>query len=491
MSALTALGEAARARVAEARRREGEDELLARARARGPARDVWARLRAAPRPALVAEFKRASPSAGAIAAHADPVRTARAYARAGAAMVSVLTEPTAFGGRLEDLERVRAAVDLPVLQKDFVVDPYQIVQARAAGADAVLLIVALVGRALGDLMAQARALGMEALVEAHTAEEVAFAVEAGARLIGVNNRDLATLRVDTKTALSLIPLVPTDRFALAESGLVSPADVRRAVRAGADGVLVGEYLMRSAAPEAAARALRQAGRTYVKVCGVIRREDAQQAVEAGADAVGFVFAPSPRRVDAGTARALGEGLEAERVGVFASTPLPEVVETARRAGLTGVQLHDADWQPEEVRALAREGLDVLAAVAPGPDAVERARAALAAGALPLVDARLGARPDGRGGHLDMAQAARLGAGVRRLVLAGGLDPDNVAAAVAAVDPYGVDVSSGVEEGRPGWKDAARVRAFVAAARRHWRESAEGWEKAAAGGREEGDGYAAG
>ena len=461
---LEVLGNLAHQRVEAARAVRPEAALLARAAGQGPARDVLASLARGGRPALVAEFKRASPSAGAIAPAADPVETARTYERAGAAMISVLTEPTRFHGSLDDLTRVRAATSLPVLQKDFVVDPYQLLEARAAGADAVLLIVALVGRDLAPLLGRAHELGLTALVEAHTAAELDQAIASGARLIGVNNRDLATLAVDTRLAERLLGRVPTDRFALAESGLSSPAAVARAVRGGADGVLVGEYLMRSADPAAAAEALRGAGRRFVKVCGITRREDAAAAVAAGADAVGFVFAPSPRRVEAEAVRRLGDGLGAARYGVFVGASLAAILDTVRRAALTGVQLHDGAPDAAAAAALRDEGLDVLVAVdQASPGAAESLDAIARAGALPLLDARTGARPDGRSGRLDLERAAVLKAGVRRLALAGGLGPESVGEAVARVDPYGVDVSGGVEAS-PGVKDAALVRAFVRAAR---------------------------
>lgn len=463
MSVLEELGALARERVEAARARRPEGDLAAALEGAPPTRDVLGRLRGAGRPALIAEFKRASPSAGAIAPAAAPAAVAQAYERAGAAMISVLTEPARFGGRLEDLAAARRASALPILQKDFVVDPYQLAEARLAGADCVLLIVALVGERLRELLARAHALGLTALVEAHTADELARAVGAGAALVGVNNRDLKTLQVDTAVSERLLPLVPPDRFALAESGLRSARAVARAVRAGADGVLVGEHLMRAADPAAAARDLRAAGRRFVKICGITRREDAELALGAGADAVGFVFAPSPRRVTADEARRLGDGLEIARVGVFAGTGAQEIARTAEAARLSGVQLHDREVDAGAVAALRAQGLDVLAAVQPGPGAVERARALARAGALVLADARTGPRPDGRGGTLDVEAAGEIGRAVRRMVVAGGLEPANVGAVVAALDPFGVDVSGGVESA-PGVKDAARVRAFVAAAR---------------------------
>lgn len=473
MSVLDDLGRAARSRVGRDRAECSESDLLARAAVLAPARPVLTCLRAAGRPAVVAEFKRSSPSAGAIRPEAEPAEVARAYAGAGAAMVSVLTEPTRFGGRLEDLATVHAACHLPVLQKDFVVDPYQLAQARVAGADAVLLIVALVRDDLDHLLARARALGLTALVEAHTDEELDLAIRSGARLIGVNNRDLASLQVDTRTAERLLLRVPADRFALAESGLSSVDDVARAVRAGADGVLVGEYLMRSERPAETVAALGRAARPFVKICGITRRTDAVASAEAGADAIGFNFAQSPRRIDPLLARELGRDLAIERFGVFSDATVVEMLDTVERAGLTGVQLHDARPRPELVATLRAGGVSVLMAAGTDREGVEAARVAFEAGALPLLDARLGPRPDGRGGTLDVAAAADAALRVRRVLVAGGLGPENVAQALQATGAFGVDVASGVEvTGRPGIKDEARITAFVDAARRRWREGPE-------------------
>jgi indole-3-glycerol phosphate synthase len=208
------------------------------------------------RPAIIAEIKLRSPSAGDIRPGADPIVIARAYERAGAAAVSVLTDATFFGGDLAHLEAVRAQVVIPVLRKDFLIDEYEVFRSRAAGADAVLLIVALLeAERLRELLILAHELGMEALVEAHDATEVRVALDAGARIVGVNNRDLRTLGVDPGRAASLRPLVPRDRLFVAESGVHGVADVRALAAIEADAVLVGEALMRAPDPAAALQAL--------------------------------------------------------------------------------------------------------------------------------------------------------------------------------------------------------------------------------------------
>ena len=205
---------------------------------------------------VIAEVKRRSPSKGDLAAIADPAALAAAYERGGAAAISVLTEERRFGGSLEDLRAVRAAVDAPILRKDFIVTPYQLLEARAAGADLALLIVAsLDDDTLRRLHDQARELGLTVLVEVHDEPETERAVDLGAELIGVNARNLRTLEVDTDTFARLAPLVPEDRVLVAESGIAGPADVERYVGHGARVVLVGEALVRDGDPEAAVRAM--------------------------------------------------------------------------------------------------------------------------------------------------------------------------------------------------------------------------------------------
>jgi indole-3-glycerol phosphate synthase len=206
--------------------------------------------------AIIAEVKRSSPSKGALADIADPAALAYEYAEGGAAAISVLTEQRRFGGSLEDLRAVRAAVDVPLLRKDFVVDPYQVLEARAFGADLILLIVAALDDAtLRRLHDQARELGLTVLVEVHDERETARAVALGAELVGVNARNLKTLAVDQDTFGRLAPLVPADRVLVAESGISTPVDVKRHVGEGARAVLVGEALVRDGDPEAAVRAM--------------------------------------------------------------------------------------------------------------------------------------------------------------------------------------------------------------------------------------------
>jgi indole-3-glycerol phosphate synthase len=311
------------------------------------------------RPGLtaIAEVKRRSPSAGAIAAPGDdPVARARAYVAGGAAMVSVLCEPHWFGGSVDDLRAVRAAIPAPVLAKEFVVDERQVPLLRASGADAVLLLAVLhPARRLAALVRLARDVGLEPLVEVHGPREMDRALASGARLIGVNNRDLASLAVDTETARRLRPLIPGDRIAVAESGVREPATISAWRATGYDAALVGEALVRSADPAAAVRAFVAAGAVpadpgagdrapFVKICGVTDEAGALAAVRAGTDAIGL-------NVVAGTPRALGLA-EAARLAatIRAATAAPPAIV-----------LVTADMAAEDLAA---------AVVATDPDAIQ-------------------------------------------------------------------------------------------------------------------------
>jgi indole-3-glycerol phosphate synthase len=248
---LGAIIAATRARVAHAASRVAAADLTRRANLMPPTRGFRAALATAG-VRVIAECKRRSPSRGVLRAEYDPVAIARRYAEAGAAAISVLTEPTFFDGALAHLEAVRAAVGVPLLRKDFVVDDYQLVEARAAGADAVLLIVAgLDDETLGCLSRGARALGLDVLVEVHDEAELDRAMAAGADLIGVNNRNLRTLAVDVDASLRLAARIPAGAIAVAESGLRTGVDVRRLQAVGYRAFLIGERFMTEADPGAA------------------------------------------------------------------------------------------------------------------------------------------------------------------------------------------------------------------------------------------------
>jgi indole-3-glycerol phosphate synthase len=236
-----------RGEVASRKRAAPRAELERRCADLAPARDFEAALRpAGAAVALIAEIKKASPSRGVLAADLDPVALAETYDRHGVHAISVLTDEKYFKGHLDLLAAIRARVRVPLLRKDFTIDEWQLWESRAAGADAVLLIVSILeGALLGDLLAAAKGLGLAALVECHTAAEVDRALSAGCRILGINNRDLATFETRIETTLELLPQIPPGPVVVSESGFFTAAQVRRVVDAGARAVLVGEGLVRA------------------------------------------------------------------------------------------------------------------------------------------------------------------------------------------------------------------------------------------------------
>ncbi len=445
---------------------------------------------AAPGLHLIAEVKRSSPSAGAIAAGDDAVVRARAYAEGGAAAISVLCEPHWFGGSVDDLRAVRAAVSVPVLAKEFIVDPRQLDLLRSAGADIVLLLAVLhPAKRLARLAAQARDLGLEPLVEAHDAREIDSALASGARLIGINNRDLRTLDVDPERAVRMRELVPGDRLAIAESGVRDAATIARWRATGFDAALVGEALMRSADPAAAARAFVAAGahprdlaaaarEPIVKICGVTDEAGILAAVRAGADAIGLNFAPGTPRVLsieegvalAGLARSAEVGATRPQIVIVtANLPAAELARVILAVNPDAVQLSG----DEPVSALAGIGRPAWKAIRVGAgdlaaDVASRARAYLDAGAARiLLDAAGGPHPGGTGLRVDTALAAAVAREVP-ITLAGGLVAANVGEAVLAVPATGVDVASGTDHPRVSGerprKDPLAVALFVKRAR---------------------------
>lgn len=249
--------ESKRREIVAARERTAEADLERRAASRPPARDFRGSLLRAPGVAVIAEVKKASPSAGVIRTDFDPVALARAYERGGADCVSVLTDAPFFQGSLADLEAVRAAVGLPLLRKDFILDRYQLFEARCAGADAVLLIAEILpGEELPRLLRQAGELGLQALVELYERDNLPRVLDAGATLVGVNNRDLRTFVTRLEHTLEVAAAVPAGVCLVSESGIRGPDDVKRLRAGGVRAVLVGETLVRSSDPGIAVAALR-------------------------------------------------------------------------------------------------------------------------------------------------------------------------------------------------------------------------------------------
>jgi indole-3-glycerol phosphate synthase len=247
--------ETTRARVERKKEKQPFEELMGRLEP--PARGrPFSEALISPGVSLIAEMKRASPSQGPIRPDASVTEIVQMYEAAGASACSILTEPTCFGGRLHDLREAREACSLPLLRKDFIIDRYQLVEARLAGADAALLIVSATGeKQLRELLAFGLEIGLDLLVEVHDEEDAKIAVAAGAEIVGINNRDLKTLEVDPDTVLRLLPDIPAGTTVVAESGISDPADVRRLEEAGVDAILVGEALMRAPDPAEAVRVL--------------------------------------------------------------------------------------------------------------------------------------------------------------------------------------------------------------------------------------------
>jgi indole-3-glycerol phosphate synthase len=255
VNALTPIIASTREDVERRRATVSRGELEAAAAARTDRRSFRAALDA-PGLSVIAEHKRRSPSAGSIREGLALEDVVRAYERGGAAALSILTERANFGGSLHDLRTARASSRLPILRKDFIVDPYQVLESAAAGADAILLIVAALGTdELADLHSRAIELGLDALVEVHSGDELATAVELGATVIGINNRDLTTLEVDMRRTFELVPAIPPDRTVVAESGFSRASELDQLADAGVSAVLIGEALMRSPDIEAACREL--------------------------------------------------------------------------------------------------------------------------------------------------------------------------------------------------------------------------------------------
>jgi indole-3-glycerol phosphate synthase len=369
----------------------------------------------------IAEVKRRSPSAGDLRLDADPAALAAGFEDAGAAAVSILVDER-FAGSPADLAAARAATRLPLLAKGFFTERAELEQLRSLGADAVLLLL----RDLDDaqmrvLLGAASDLGLDALVEAHGAEELRRAVELDAAVIGINARDLSTFEIDRRAQLELVEAAPRDRVVVAESAIGARAHAAEAELAGADAVLVGSTLMR--APDPAAKLRELIARPLVKVCGLTREEDVAVAAEAGADLAGFVLAQeTPRRAP----------------GVL---PVPDtMLSVAVHVGeITDDGADLVQLYPRENGHRARDGV-----------LLRRGRAVAR-----VVDREWVADDPG---HLERAEGAH-----GRVVLAGGLSAENVREAIERVRPWAVDASSSLETA-PGVKDHARVRAYVEAAR---------------------------
>ena len=418
---------------------------------------------------IIAEIKRASPSKGVIKENFEPTELARAYSRGGAVALSVLTEEDYFRGSLDDLRAVREVSPLAILRKDFIVDEYQIYETAEAGADALLLIVAALNdeQLLRFRRITEEELGMDALVEVHTADEMQRAQRCGAKLIGVNNRNLRTFEVSLDVSVDLSREPSADTLLVSESGLRSGDDLRRLQAVGYRGFLIGEALMRADDPAEVLRTLTTdaAGEDLVrvKVCGITNLKDALVCVQAGADMLGFNFyRGSARYIAPEEARRINEHLPSEviSVGIFVNEESPErVANVADVAGVAAVQLHGEET-PFYCQAL--KDRFVIKALRVKEGFIPKQISDYETDAI-LLDAFNAKSRGGTGQRFDWSVAKQTRRFVSKLFLAGGLTPENVREAIAFVRPYAVDVCSSLER-TPGQKDEGCVREFIAAAK---------------------------
>lgn len=424
---------------------------------------------------FICEVKKASPSKGIIAEDFPYLDIAKEYEVAGAAAISVLTEPDFFKGDKKYLQEIASTVKIPVLRKDFIIDEYQIYQAKVWGASAILLICACLDvPTLTKFRELADSLGLSSLVEAHDEHEVQMAIDCGARIIGVNNRNLKDFTVDVQNSVRLRNLVEADVIFVSESGLETPEDIQ-VLRDNNIGVaLMGETFMRS--PNKVEKLAYLYGPTYytpkVKMCGISKVETIPAVVEAKPDYMGLVFAPSKRQVTVDQAKTLVEALhkqytkrynngteqsnndEIKTVGVFVNETLDNLVTIATDANLDVVQLHGDEDEAFIQSLKERTSVEVWKAVQIRSAADAETWIDSSADML-LFDAY---HKDERGGTGEVFDWSCLDEFERPFMLAGGIDSTNVARAIRTVRPYGIDISSGIEI--DGVKDDEKIKAFT-------------------------------
>ena len=424
---------------------------------------------------FICEVKKASPSKGIIAEHFPYLDIAKEYEMAGAAAISVLTEPDFFKGDKKYLQEIASTVKIPVLRKDFIIDEYQIYQAKVWGASAILLICACLDvPTLTKFRELADSLGLSSLVEAHDENEVQMAIDCGARIIGVNNRNLKDFTVDVQNSVRLRNLVQDDVIFVSESGLETPEDIQ-VLRDNNIGVaLMGETFMRS--PNKIEKLAYLYGPTYytpkVKMCGISKVETIPAVVEAKPDYMGLVFASSKRQVtveqakilveelNRGYAKKYGSDTEHDKndtiktVGVFVNETIDNLVTIANEANLDAVQLHGDEDEAFIQSLKERTNVEVWKAIQIRSAADAEAWIDSSADML-LFDAY---HKDERGGTGEVFDWSSLDAFERPFMLAGGIDSTNVARAIRTVRPYGIDISSGIETN--GVKDDEKITAFT-------------------------------
>lgn len=444
---------------------------------------------------FICEVKKASPSKGIIAEHFPYLDIAKEYEVAGAAAISVLTEPDFFKGDKKYLQEIASTVKIPVLRKDFIIDEYQIYQAKVWGASAILLICACLDvSTLTKFCELADSLGLSSLVEAHDEQEVQMAIDCGARIIGVNNRNLKDFTVDVQNSVRLRNLVQDDVIFVSESGLETPEDIQ-VLRDNNIGVaLMGETFMRS--PNKVEKLAYLYGPTYytpkVKMCGISKVETIPAVVEAKPDYMGLVFAPSKRQVTVEQAKTLVDELHKQYAKTYGTTALPMKSETAQDSNGLGKELGKENTISEAIKTVGvfvNETVDNLVAIANevNLDAVQlhgdedetfiqslkectnvevwkAVQIRSASDAEKWIDSSADMllfdayHKDERGGTGEVFDWSCLDEFERPFMLAGGIDSTNVARAIRTVRPYGIDISSGIETN--GMKDDEKMKAFT-------------------------------
>ncbi|HYT37450.1 MAG TPA: bifunctional indole-3-glycerol-phosphate synthase TrpC/phosphoribosylanthranilate isomerase TrpF [Ktedonobacteraceae bacterium] len=432
----------------------------------GTPRDLLQSLKVQSRIGLIAEVKRASPSKGKFVPDVDPVKLAQLYAAHGVAAISVLTEPHFFLGSSDYLTAIKRAVQVPVLCKDFIIDEYQVYEARAWGADAILLICAILDQIqLQRLLKVAHDLNMHCLVEVHTSKEVQRAISAGASIIGINSRDLKTFQIHPDLIRDLRPLIPKNTVVVAESGIHTGADARRLARYDVQAMLVGESLVTSQDIPAQIRTLLKGANenVQIKICGLRTTDQILTARDAGVDLLGLMFyEPSPRYIQPQAAREILKTYEDAQmspdiVGIFVNKEAEYINDVVEQVGLHFVQLH-GDESPEFCTCIHRPVIKALRLnEKTNPNLTEKYYHTSWRILLDTPTAKWG----GTGETHDW-DLARTIARQTPIFLAGGLTPENVGKAIQHVHPWGVDVSSGVEI--HGKKDVKMIQAFVENAR---------------------------
>ncbi len=429
---------------------------------------------------IIAEIKKASPSKGDIKPDLDPKKYAKEYTESGACAISVLTEKHYFKGSLDDLKAVRMVTSLPILRKDFTLSSYQIYEAKAAGADSILLIVAMLSKEqLKDYLLLARELGMEPLVEINSEWELDKAIFANAQTIGINNRNLETLEVDLNVSKRVVPFFIDGQIAVEASGISSPDDIRKGLDSKIFNFLVGESIVRAENTKEFIQSLVRTEmidsgftdnkkKVFVKICGLTTIDEALSCAKAGADAIGFIFYPkSPRYISPEMVATIVRKLPSNVLptGVFVDEDYNTIMQVVKATSIKAVQLHGNE-PPDLVRELADEGLIVIKALFAGREP-HLSKVHLYNGAHSiLLEYGKGELPGGNGEswNFELAKEALDSSGdkkKKKIILAGGLNPENIEKAIERANPWGVDLSSGVEFS-PGKKDIDKVKKLIAA-----------------------------